>query len=294
MVLSHDVKIEVAVSQAADTATMLTKCQPASTNDMDQTSDVPTTRKRKATQRLDFIQIDDFVATKKTKTKSTGKKQIEEEFATTWICVECKEAECMMEPDATELLICDGVCRRVFHYPCAGLSQLPPDDVPFICNDCSNVKHVCSLCSNYGYDNEDVFKCSKSNCGLFYHESCLSMRNVEVAVISKNMCSGIDEKIQNNNNNTDGIDVDDIIHNDNNDNNIDPTKKAYITKIELKFVCPAHSCWTCTQIDLKDQSQQQDLLDDSTLTKKTKKKKKIGCSGAFEGKKESFLTVRSW
>lgn len=256
-------------------------------DDMIHTNDaLPATRKRTSQQRsAGFIDVDDFVVTKKAKTKSTEKEEIEEEFATTWICVECKEAECMMEPDATELLICDGVCRRVFHYPCAGLSQLPPDDVPFICNDCANEKHICALCSNYGFDYEDVSKCSKSNCGLFYHESCLSMRNVEVTIISQSAstCEEMRDTI------IEGIDTDDS--GDENED-FDSRKKVSSTKIIRRFVCPAHSCWTCSQIDLKDEISQQNIVDDSALVKKTKKKKASGGSGAFEAKKDSFLTVR--
>ena len=251
------------------------------------TNDLPATRKRRSQQRSDFVQVDNFVATKKAKTE---KKDIEEEFATTWICVECKEAECIMEPNATELLICDGVCRRVFHYPCAGLSELPPDDIPFICNDCINQKHVCSLCSNYGYDNEDVYKCSKSNCGLFYHESCLSMRNIEVTMIIKKTNSGTDEALHHINIKQEVVvnDDSDVDHDD-----FDLRKKASTATTELRFVCPAHSCWTCTQTDLKDELQQQNIVveDTTTLTKKTKKKKK-GSSSAFEAKREPFLTVR--
>ena len=42
-----------------------------------------------------------------------------------WICAECKEAECMMQPDADQFFLCDRQCYIVFHYPCAGLAELP-------------------------------------------------------------------------------------------------------------------------------------------------------------------------
>ena len=41
----------------------------------------------------------------------------------------------MMKTDAEQLLICEGTCRRLFHYPCAGLSQLPDQDEKYICKD---------------------------------------------------------------------------------------------------------------------------------------------------------------
>jgi hypothetical protein len=242
---------------------------------------LPATRKRKARRHAGFVQTDDFIPKRKQRMKSTGKKEIEEEFATTWICVECKEAECMMEPEGSELLICDGVCRRVFHYPCAGLSQIPPDDVPFICDDCTNQKHVCTLCSNYGYDNEDIYKCSKSTCGLFYHESCLSMRNIEVRLIRKNHENGIDEVLEHNSMNDHDDEVDD-------NEELRTKKKLAMSLLERRFVCPAHLCWTCTQLDLKDEVQQSDVIDTKSTAKKTKKR----TSGVFEAKKEKFLTVR--
>ena len=262
----------------------ITKCT-STASELVHSDDLPAKRKRKAQHRPDFVQMDDFSATKKQKSKPGTKKGTEEEFATTWICVECKEAECMMEPEATELLICDGVCRRVFHYPCAGLAELPPDDIPFICDDCTHQKHICSLCSNYGYDNEDIYKCSKSNCGMFYHESCLSMRNVDVTIISKKTNNGIDEVMELNN-----IQDDDDDHAVEDCDDLDTKKNIRKSSLERRFVCLAHSCWTCTQIDLKDELQQPDVDVDTKIPKSARKKKKVG--GSFDSKKESFLTVR--
>jgi hypothetical protein len=256
-------------------------------------------RKRRAQHQSGYVQVDSFVVTKKP--KATTKKEVEEEFATTWICVECKEAECMMEPDATELLICDGVCRRVFHYPCAGLSRLPPENVPFLCPDCIHRKHMCSLCSNYGHDNDDVYKCSRSNCGLFFHEACLAMINVDFTIVTRNMKHEHEDQ-SNQNHNADSV----VGNDDNDDDEIDDIDGALSDKdttqrqaSERRFVCPAHSCWTCTQTDLKERHQEvDDLVDDNNRKsgrgrkKSTKRKKNVG---VFEAKKEKFLTVRlSW
>jgi len=99
----------------------------------------------------------------------------------TWICTACGEAECAIEPDSP-LLICEGPCRRLYHYPCAGLHSVPPEDQIWICTDCLQYKHQCSICSEYGVDDVDIFKCDKKNCGLFFHEGCLNTYNVEVVI----------------------------------------------------------------------------------------------------------------
>ena len=59
--------------------------------------------------------------------KRRKRKEMDKEFSTSWICCECGEAECSMlshcigvETDDDDLIICEGTCRRMFHYPCAG------------------------------------------------------------------------------------------------------------------------------------------------------------------------------
>lgn len=211
-----------------------------------------------------------YVQSKPKKQRTANKtKEVEAEFETVWICVECKEAECIMEPAATELLICDSSCRRLFHYPCAGLEKLPAEDEEFICADCKNQQHTCSICSNYGKDDEDVFKCGKNNCGLFFHESCLAMQNIEVEVVQ-----------------------DDEIKKDA-DNSTSNGDAASVVARRL-FVCPAHSCWTCTQADLREQEKAS--KDASSVETKAKchgkgKKKSIKVPGAFESKTDKFMTV---
>lgn len=171
---------------------------------------------------------------KSKKSKSGGKKKKkdkkemdpEEEFETVWICSECKEAECFINPSAHMLLICEGPCRRLFHYPCVGLLELPGEEEAWFCPDCSSNKHRCSMCQEYGEDNVDVFLCSRKSCGLFFHEACLAMQNVEVvtaaaaqqANASKHMGSAKDDRSD--------------VGTDN--------ASASTT---LNFSCPAHYCW---------------------------------------------------
>jgi hypothetical protein len=277
---------------------------------------VSSKRQRRAVQRPDYVQHDFgkicTMKPKKHQRHSNGNndeynhdkyndnddENIEDEFATTWICVECKEAECMIDPNATELLICDGICRRVFHYPCAGLLQLPDSTIPFICNDCTVQKHICTLCSNYGYDNEDVYKCSKRNCGLFYHESCLSMQNIDVEIIVVRDTSNRRDT------GTSTFTEKGFASTKTPPNTLlDTLSTPYITE-QRKFICPAHCCWTCTQIDLQEQEQEkQQLQNDKDITNctttaatkvtnsKTKKRKNTKRNGSFESKREKHLMV---
>lgn len=158
-----------------------------------------------------------------------------------WTCALCKEAECLMEPNADQFLICDGVCHRVFHYPCAGLTQIPDSEEEWICKDCTQSRHQCAFCQEYGQDQVDVFPCRKSNCGLFFHESCLAWNNVPV-------------KMERTNADTD-----------------QPTANMDVPL----FTCPAHHCWTCTQEDaLKKEQDEADAKkkEGGRKTKRTKNK----------------------
>jgi hypothetical protein len=221
---------------------------------------LPQKRKRKAAPVDGF-----FVQEEKRKPARTRKKEVstEDEFDTFWTCCECNETECMMKPEADQLLICEGPCRRLSHYPCAGLSELPHEDEKYICNDCISCKHPCSICQQYGVDDEDVFCCSKGRCGLFFHESCLSMQNVEVTVIQE--------------------ETNDTI----NDAMCSPgTSEVNRFTGRRQFVCPAHWCWTCTQ---KDMQKQEEQTESEQPKKKGKKKKKTHSS--FDCKTEHRIVV---
>lgn len=179
-----------------------------------------------------------------------------------WICAECREAECLMNPEAEQLLVCEGPCIRVFHYPCAGLLQMPGQDETYICKECTEMRHACSLCKEYGIDHKEVFKCSKQKCGLFFHEACLSMKNVEINVVPLANPASIPES--------------------------PPSEGS-----KLIFTCPAHSCWTCTQWDLKKEEDDQ-AIEAAAPQKRGKsrgKKKKQSLPGFFSSKKEATLVV---
>jgi hypothetical protein len=219
----------------------------------------PTGRKRRSTFKASFADTD--YPKKQKKSSAPEAKDAESEFEMTWICAECREAECTIQPDVSDLLICDGVCRRVFHFPCVGLSALPPTNEPFLCTDCAHQKHACAICSNYGYDNEDVFQCSKQSCGLFYHESWLSMQNVD-------MYFGAERHSQ-------------------------PPDHIALPN-PPRFVCPAHNCWTCTQVEMREQESvaaHLEITTSATSVKKRASKKVKKRNIVFERKNHKFLTV---
>ncbi|GAX28487.1 histone-lysine N-methyltransferase ASH1L [Fistulifera solaris] len=200
----------------------------------------------------------------KPKKQAKKEKGVEEDLDMTWICAECREAECLMHPEADELLVCEGSCVRVFHYPCAGLLKMPAKDETYVCKDCTEKRHACSICKEYGVDEEDVYKCSKPKCGLFFHESCLSMHNVDVSYIPVASASASASPIS--------------------------TLEAPSDRSKPIFTCPAHNCWTCTQLELK--KEEEDEAKEAALQKggKTKgKKKSKALPGFFCSKKESTL-----
>lgn len=155
---------------------------------------------------------------KKTKKKSRSKENVALDM--TWICTECREAECATQE--SPLLLCEGPCGRPFHFPCAGLAALPSNDEEWICADCTAGRFQCAVCHEYGAEQTDVHKCEKQECGLFYHESCLNMYTVDVKVteISCHLDEGESSSVH--------------------------EHAGPLTTITVPtFVCPAHHCWVC-------------------------------------------------
>ena len=192
----------------------------------------------------------------------------------TWICTECREAECFEDADAP-LLLCDGKCNRPFHPPCANLTSVPSDDAPWLCGDCKEGRHQCTVCKEYGKDDVDVFCCDVKGCGLFFHENCLSMYNVFPEVVE--VVGGENE------NNEDGLEA-------------SPPK--------IKFRCPAHECWTCSGGPppaatplVGDDSEKDTPVKTSEKKKKKKggKKRKSGALSSLWGaKKERLYRCLEW
>jgi hypothetical protein len=65
-----------------------------------------------------------------------------------WVCSVCSMLEA---PQGSDLLLCDGPCRRSFHAECL---HLDAKDVPdsWICAQCTEGKHVCFVCCQEGLD----------------------------------------------------------------------------------------------------------------------------------------------
>jgi hypothetical protein len=260
-----DVEGELPMKDNCDTAADNEKALPASKDTVAVSDELPLKRKRKARQVDNFF-VHDETAKKKAPVRKKKVMDAEEEFESYWICSECKEAECMMKPEADKLLICEGACRRLFHYPCAGLAELPGEDEEYICADCTTRKHSCSLCHHYGLDNEDVFCCSKDGCGLFFHESCLSMQNIEV------------QRTHTQQEDLASVDVDETAS--------DSLEKSTNGSSggTCRFICPAHNCWTCTQ--------DKQPTDKASPNKKGRKKK-VNKGGAYDVKTQSRIIVSS-
>lgn len=71
-----------------------------------------------------------------------------------WICGVCNLLEAA---DGTDLLLCDGPCKRSFHSGCltGSNSTLPkPGEDTWFCGDCVNCRHLCFVCKEKGEDYE--------------------------------------------------------------------------------------------------------------------------------------------
>jgi hypothetical protein len=226
------------------------------------------------------------------KTKQTTKKD-SAGLELTWICTECREAECATQPDSP-LLVCEGQCSRPFHYPCAGLASLPPAEQEWWCNDCTEKRHQCASCHEYGTDQVDLYKCEKQNCGLFFHESCLNMYDVDIRVTE------IREKVGNHGSGPGSSGSGNTSTSDEDGEQTDvETDGSHVLTVP-KFVCPAHHCWTCSggvpprmeedengesnNIDKKEEGQSR-----KKKGKKGKQKKKESLFTSFMEKKERLF-----
>jgi hypothetical protein len=197
-----------------------------------------------------------------------------------WICTECREAECAIDPESP-LLVCEGPCMRPFHYPCAGLHTLPDENEKWICSDCDQKRHMCCVCQQYGDDNADVYKCEKKECGLFFHEACLSMyEHVQVEILGRNDTISPSEAFENS-------------------EEIHGSEMTVKEGPGIKFTCPAHFCWTCcggVPPRSGDDQNIQTCDDNRSNSKKINsnkkgkgKKNKNTMSSAFQEKKETLM-----
>jgi len=87
------------------------------------------------------------------------------------------------EPD---VVTCSGPCLRTFHRECATspknpVGSLDAETNTFKCTECSTGKYPCFICSKVeltpeGTDGQSIatVKCSKPECGRFYHIKCLA------------------------------------------------------------------------------------------------------------------------
>jgi hypothetical protein len=139
---------------------------------------------------------------------------------------------------------------------------MPGENETWVCDDCRNGRHQCKICEEFGTDDEDVFLCSKPECGRFFHESCLSMQNVEMTLT-------------------------------------DPTNAAGTPEQEAAgqvpvFTCPAHHCWTCTEDYIPEEEEEGEEQEQKTpaKTKNRNTKKSSDCSFLQKPVKTLYVSSR--
>ena len=223
---------------------------------------------------------------KPTKKKKKVKSEEEaSEFEFTWICTECKEAECLEDEDAP-LIICDGKCNRPFHPPCANLIAIPPKDQPWLCGDCVQQRHQCTVCKEYGTDDIDVCCCDAKGCGLFFHENCLNMYSVNVEIVEEEVQVRVkdDDDVYMDASAEEKKDCDEEYGGGLKPPSSSKSKVSEKTITQIvsrpKFRCPAHECWTCAN----ETPPRDDNVDVSKLIAKEasdsdKKPKRVGKKG---------------
>lgn len=86
--------------------------------------------------------------------KQKRQKKITLEDEADWVCTECGHTEA---PDDSDLLLCEGGCKRSFHLHCLGIfSQAEREKIiagdAWLCNDCIRHRHTCAICHDEGDD----------------------------------------------------------------------------------------------------------------------------------------------
>lgn len=87
-----------------------------------------------------------------------------------WICTICSQ---LKSSDGTDLLLCDGGCKRSFHTGCLGVSSVFPEG-DWICDQCINNTHSCFICNEENSVENPVKKCQSKKCGKYYHRRCVT------------------------------------------------------------------------------------------------------------------------
>ncbi len=76
-----------------------------------------------------------------------GKQKKEKDY-NDWVCTICTMLEA---PQGTELMLCDGPCRRSFHLECL-LDDSAAQVDSWLCSDCIEGAHSCFVCNQRGLD----------------------------------------------------------------------------------------------------------------------------------------------
>ncbi|CAA0832432.1 Protein ENHANCED DOWNY MILDEW 2 [Striga hermonthica] len=145
---------------------------------------------------------------------------------------DCFDSVCAICDNGGNIYICDGKCMRAFHATveageeseCESLGFTEEEleaikDVPFICKNCEYKQHQCFACGKMGSSDEssspEVFCCVNGACGYFYHPHC----------VAKLLHPGNEAAAE--------------------------EQKQKIAAGE-KFVCPAHKCHVCKELEVRD------------------------------------------
>jgi hypothetical protein len=116
------------------------------------------------------------------KSKISKKEKVEKDH-NDWFCTNCGMLEAV---NGSDLVLCDGLCRRSFHLECLSkaehkqyVEQMATGDADskYFCEHCRKSKHSCFLCGKQGIDFLDVLRCSQTYCGKYYHLKCLTEEN---------------------------------------------------------------------------------------------------------------------
>ena len=155
---------------------------------------------------------------------------------------------------------------------------MPLPNESYICHDCQVGRHACAFCHTYGVDHVDVFPCSAvDRCGLFYHESCLVLRDIPFQLVPATTAA------------EEG-------GGDNNNNKKDPVKcttnGSGEPMMRREFICPAHSCWTCSWAP-PVLEEGEDLPDRPSTSRRGRKgkNKRSRLSNAFEKRSGGLMMV---
>lgn len=152
--------------------------------------------------------------------------------------------------ELSNMIKCEGYCRRPYHLRCVGLKHLP--DTRWKCANCLNNLVFCYICNSFSKkSNSNFLKCYHPICMRFFHTHCILNHSNHIIWTFNNKSCGQTCLAPNSNAHVQSeINVGgDILGKIFGEEKVDKERIALrlLNEFGFKFICSRHYCWTCSE-----------------------------------------------